>query len=77
MCVYIYIYTVMAKNIGTLGKFYQRRLWKLICIVNPFDLFLSQKSNLSLDNTNLKWWQISLWKQLSSQTNIKHKYWHP
>ncbi len=30
---------------------------KLICIVNPFDLLLkkSQKSNLSLDNKNLKW----------------------
>ncbi len=47
----------MAKNIGTLGKYDQRRLWQLICIVNPFDLLLkekSQKSNLSLDN-NLKW----------------------
>ncbi len=30
--------TVMAKNIGTLGKYDQRRLWKLISIVNPFDL---------------------------------------
>ncbi len=36
--IYIYIYTVMAKNIGTLGKYDQRRLWKLICIVIPFDL---------------------------------------
>ncbi len=30
----------------TLGKYDQRRLWKCICIVNPFDLlfiFLSQK----------------------------------
>ncbi len=26
----------MAKNIGTLGKYDQRKLWKLICIVNPF-----------------------------------------
>ncbi len=51
------IYTVMAKNIGTLGKYDQRRLWKLIFIVNPFDLLLkySQKSNISLDNKNLKW----------------------
>ncbi len=42
----------MAKNIGTLGKYDQRRLWKLICIVNPFDLLFkkSYKSNLSLDN---------------------------
>ncbi len=32
------IATVMAKNIGTLGKYDQKRLWKLICIVNPFDL---------------------------------------
>ncbi len=46
----------MAKYIGTLGKYDQRRLWKLICIVNPFDLLLkqSQKSNLSLDNNNFK-----------------------
>ncbi len=34
----IKLYTVMAKNIGTLGKYDQRRLWKWICIVNPFDL---------------------------------------
>ncbi len=34
------VYTVMAKNIGTLGKYDQRRLWKLICIVNPFDFFI-------------------------------------
>ncbi len=53
----------MAKNIGTLDKYDQRRLWKWICIVNPFDLlfsFLSQKSNLLLDNKNLKWGEISL-----------------
>ncbi len=50
----------MAKNIGTLGKYDQRRLWKLICIVNPFDLLFkkSQKSNLSLDNENLEWGNI-------------------
>ncbi len=47
--------TVMAKNIGTLCKFDQKRLWKLICIVSPFDLFLSQKSNIWLDNKKLKW----------------------
>ncbi len=34
----IKLYTVMAKNIGTLGKYDQRSLWKWICIVNPFDL---------------------------------------
>ncbi len=45
----------MAKNIGTLDKYDQRKLWKYICIVNPLDIFfLSQKSNLSLDK-NLKW----------------------
>ncbi len=32
------VHTVTAKNIGTLGKYDQRKLWKLICIVNPFDL---------------------------------------
>ncbi len=31
------MYTVMAKNIGTLCKYDQRRLWRLIFIVNPFD----------------------------------------
>ncbi len=36
----------MAKNIGTLGKYDQSRLWKLICIVNPFDIlfFLNHKN---------------------------------
>ncbi len=55
----------MVRIIGTLGKYDQRRLWKLICIVNPFDLYLkkSQKSNLSLDNKNLKWGEISLWNK--------------
>ncbi len=37
-----YIYRVMAKNIGTLGKYDQRRLWKLICIVNTFDLLFKK-----------------------------------
>ncbi len=48
----------MAKNIGTLGKYDQRRLWKWICIVNHFDILfkkLTEKSNLSFDNENLKW----------------------
>ncbi len=35
--IYIYINTVIAKNIRTLGKYDQRRLWKFICIVKPFD----------------------------------------
>ncbi len=29
--------TVVVRIIGTLGKYDQRRLWKLICIVNYFD----------------------------------------
>ncbi len=33
---------VMDKNIGTLGKYDQRRLWKLICIVNPFAFLFKQ-----------------------------------
>ncbi len=32
----------MVKNIGTIGKYYQRMLWKWICIVNPFDLYLKR-----------------------------------
>ncbi len=55
----------MAKNIGTLGKYDQRRLWKLICMVNPFYILFLQftKSNLSLDNKNLKLGEISLWNK--------------
>ncbi len=42
------IYIVMAKNTGTLGKYDRRRLWKWICIVNPFDLlFLTILKNLT------------------------------
>ncbi len=44
--IYIYIYTVRSKNIGKygqFGKYDQRRLWKLICIVNPFDLLFKKK----------------------------------
>ncbi len=32
----------MVKNISTIGKYYQRMLWKWICIVNPFDLYLKR-----------------------------------
>ncbi len=32
------IYTVSSTNIGTLGKYEQRQLWKKICIVYPFYL---------------------------------------
>ncbi len=32
----------MDENIGTLGKYDQRRLWKLIYIVNPFDILLKK-----------------------------------
>ncbi len=35
---YIGHYTVPSTNIGTLGKYEQRRLWKLICIVYLFYL---------------------------------------
>ncbi len=42
---------------ATLGKYDQRRLWKLIRFVNPFYLLLQKitKSNILLDNKNLKW----------------------
>ncbi len=52
MCVFIYmyvcvcIYTVMAKNICTLGKYDRRTLWKLICIVNPIDLLFKKITNI-------------------------------
>ncbi len=79
MCAIVYIYmyyTVMAKNIGTLGKYDKRRLWKLICIVNPCDFFIylknSQKSNLSLDNKSLKQGEISLWNKCFSLIHIGH-----
>ncbi len=32
----------MAQNIGTHGKYDQRSLWKLICIINPFELLLKK-----------------------------------
>ncbi len=35
-------YTVSSTNIGTLGKYEQRQLWKLICIVYPFYLLLKK-----------------------------------
>ncbi len=38
----LYGYTVMAKNIGTHGKYDQRRLWKWIFIVTPFDLLFKK-----------------------------------
>ncbi len=41
-----YIYTVMAKNVGTLDKYYQRRLLQFICIVNPFYLLFTEKKVL-------------------------------
>ncbi len=62
----------MAKNISTLGKYDQRKLWKWICI-NPFDLLYKKKiqqSNLSLNNKNLKWGEISLWNKCFSLIHI-------
>ncbi len=32
----------MAKNIGTLCKYDQRRLWKFIYIIKPFDLLFKK-----------------------------------
>ncbi len=52
--------TVMAKNIGTLGKYDQRTLWNKSTLLILFIFFLSQKSNLSLDNNKFKWGEISL-----------------
>ncbi len=47
-------YAVMAKNICTLGKYDQRRLWKCSCIVNHFDLlFKKNHTNLTLGSSNL------------------------
>ncbi len=34
----------MAKKIGTLGEYDQRRLWKLICIINAFDILFKKKN---------------------------------
>ncbi len=55
--IYIYIHTVVVRIIGTLGKYDQRRLWKLICMLILLIFYLknSQKYNLSLENKNLKW----------------------
>ncbi len=48
---YVCMRTVSSTNIGTLGKYDQRQLWKKICIVYPFYLSfkkIQQNSNLSL-----------------------------
>ncbi len=64
MIIYIYIYIYShGRIIGTLGKYMIKEgCGKLICIVNPFDLLSKKftKSNLSLENKNLKWEEISL-----------------
>lgn len=36
------IHTVMGKYIGSLGKYDQRRMWNLICIVNLFELVFKE-----------------------------------
>ncbi len=44
----------------------------IFSIVDPFDILLknnSQKSNLLLDNKNLKWGKISLWNKCFSKTH--------
>ncbi len=66
-------HTVVGIIFGTLGKCDQRRLWKLICIVNPFDLLFKKikKSNLSLEDKNLKWEEISLFNKYLSGWKIK------
>ncbi len=66
----------MVRIIGTLGKYDQRRLWKLICIVNLLVFYFkkSQKSNLSLDYKNLKWEEISLWNKCFSQIHVGYNY---
>ncbi len=58
--IYIYILQSWPKISAPLVNYDKRSLWKLICIVNPFDLFFF-KSNLSLDNTIYKWGELSLW----------------
>ncbi len=68
-------YLVMAKNINTLGKYDQRRLWKFICIANPFDLFLFIYF-LNHKNLTFHWIRIlnggggvSLWNKCLSNTH--------
>ncbi len=39
----------MAKNTGTLGKYDQRSLWKLICIVIPFDILFKKEAPILSD----------------------------
>ncbi len=73
------IHTIMAQNIGTLGKYDQRRLRKLICIVYPFGLFFLNHKNLTFH------WiiRIKIWGKyhyeinVFSQKYVGHNYWHP
>ncbi len=77
--IYIYIYThtytytFRAKNIGTLGKNYQRRLWKLICIVNLFDLLFKIHKNITFHWIIyiLNGGEISLWYKIK----ISNTHW--
>ncbi len=75
----------MAKNIGTLDKYDQRRLWKLICIVNPFDhLFKTHKNlnfhwiiriiqgNIILKNVFLKYTLDTIIEILMSKISLKY-----
>ncbi len=52
--VVIYKYTVMAKNIGTLGKYDQKavKMYQLWYFIKKEKKIQSQNSNLSLDSKN-------------------------
>ncbi len=62
---------VVVRIIGTLGKYDQEGCENLsaLLILLIFYFKNSQKSNLSLENTNLKWEEISLWKKKFSNTH--------
>ncbi len=53
----------MDKNITTLGKYDQRKGCENLSALLILLIFYLKKSNLSLDNKNLKWGEIELWNK--------------
>ncbi len=71
----------MAKNIAPLVNMIKEgceNVSALLILLIFYLFFYHKKSNLSLDNKNLKWGKISLWnKCFFGQMHVGHNYWHP
>ncbi len=69
------ISTHSLENVKIVSKNVPKQLRKTVILL-IFYLKNSQKSNISLDNKNLKWGEISLSNKCFSQIHIGHNYWH-